>query len=414
MQADQLATEPQRSEEAKVSISVALITGGIDPPYVFGLATALASAGISVDVIGSDILDRPEMHSNSRIRFLNLQRTPAPTFSFPRRVWNLLAYYARLLRYVVTSKPRVFHILWNNKLWLLDRTILPVLFKAFGNVLVFTAHNVNTRERDGNDSLLNRVTLRMQYRQMDHIFVHTEPMKTQLAKEFNVSERAITVIPFGINNSVPDSNISSGESRRRLGIAEDERAILFYGRITRYKGLHVLLSAFKLVLQHQNCRLLIAGKPKGDSPDYERQIAEMVSSEGLKEHITARLEYIPDEDTELYFKAADVAVLPYTSIFQSGVLFLAYRFGLPVIASDVGNFRRDIEEGQTGFLFRPGDATDLADKIRKYFDSPLFEFLAERRQSIQQYAESRHSWHTVAQVTRHVYNHLLAADARAA
>ena len=61
-----------------------------------------------------------------------------------------------------------------------------------------------------------------------------------------------------------------------------------------------------------------------------------------------RIQFIPDEEMELYFKAADVLVLPYKEIFQSGVLFLAYSFGLPVIATDVGSFREDIVEGQDG------------------------------------------------------------------
>lgn len=408
MQADQLTTSSLSSESKESCASVALVTGGIDPPYVFGLATALASLGVVVDVIGSDLLDRPEMHSNSRIRFLNMQRTAAPNFGYPRRAWNVLAYYGRLLRYVIASRPRMFHILWNNKLWLLDRTVLPLLLRAFGKRLAFTAHNVNSRERDGNDSLLNRLTLQLQYRQMDHIFVHTEPMKIQLVTQFHVSEQAITIIPFGINNSVPDTSLSAVEARKRLRIAEQERVILFYGRITPYKGLHVLLSAFEQVLQHHNYRLLIAGEPKGDSHDYERRISELVCSEGLSEHITARLEFVPDEETELYFKAADVAVLPYTSIFQSGVLFLSYRFGLPVIASDVGNFPQDILEGETGFLFRSGDPTDLANTIRKYFQSPLFEFLDERRRAIKQYAESKHSWHVVGQITRQAYLRLLS------
>src|SRR5437870_4826259 len=80
--------------------SVTLLTGGIDPHYVFGLASALVSTGTRLDVIGSDILDRPEMHSCASLRFLNLQRTATPHMSYARRVWNVLAYYSRLLRYV--------------------------------------------------------------------------------------------------------------------------------------------------------------------------------------------------------------------------------------------------------------------------------------------------------------------------
>jgi glycosyltransferase involved in cell wall biosynthesis len=105
----------------------------------------------------------------------------------------------------------------------------------------------------------------------------------------------------------------------------------------------------------------------------------------------------------MYFKAADVLVLPYTHVFQSGVMFLGYSFGLPVIATDVGSLRDDIIEGRTGFLCGPSDPVDLANKIESYFESDLFKNLAGRRQEIQDYAKERHSWDVVGEKTRDVY-----------
>ena len=87
----------------------------------------------------------------------------------------------------------------------------------------------------------------------------------------------------------------------------------------------------------------------------------------IRDRIIERIEYIPDEETELFFKAADVLVLPYTRIFQGGVLFLGYGFGLPVIASNVGSLREEIVEGKTGFVFKARDSSDLAGIIGKYF-----------------------------------------------
>jgi glycosyltransferase involved in cell wall biosynthesis len=109
----------------------------------------------------------------------------------------------------------------------------------------------------------------------------------------------------------------------------------------------------------------------------------------------------------LYFKAADVLALPYRHIFQSGVLFLGYSFGLPVVAADVGALREDIIEGKTGFVFRPGDPADLAKTIETYFSSELYRGLRNRRQEIRDYAKERHSWNVVGQLTRKVYAELL-------
>ena len=120
-----------------------------------------------------------------------------------------------------------------------------------------------------------------------------------------------------------------------------------------------------------------------------------------------RIEYIPDDETEIYFKAADVLMLPYAHVFQSGVLFLGYSFGLPVIAADVGSLKDEIIEGQTGFVFCPRDSVDLATTIRRYFESDLYRDLAARRAVIQAYANERYSWSKVATITTAVYSKLL-------
>src|SRR5262249_19308088 len=123
--------------------------------------------------------------------------------------------------------------------------------------------------------------------------------------------------------------------------------------------------------------------------------------------IVLRAEFIPDAETEIYFKAADVLVLPYKHIYQSGILFLAYSFGLPVLAADVGSLKDDIVEGQTGFVFRPEDPADLTKTIERYFASDLYADLDNRRQQIRDYATERHSWDVVGRMTMDVYAGLL-------
>ena len=100
-------------------------------------------------------------------------------------------------------------------------------------------------------------------------------------------------------------------------------------------------------------------------------------------------------------------MLPYKHIFQSGVLFLAHSFGVPVIASDVGSFREDIRDGQAGLVFEPGNATDVAVTLARYFDGPLFAELDHRRLEIRAYAQANHSWETVGEITCGVYARLL-------
>ena len=117
---------------------------------------------MAIDFIGSDDLDIPELRRNSLVNFLNLRGYQCPQTALSKKVFRVLIYYIRLIRYAATARPKVFHILWNNKLEILDRTLLMLFYRLLGKRLVLTAHNVNARRRDGNDTCLNRLTLRAQ------------------------------------------------------------------------------------------------------------------------------------------------------------------------------------------------------------------------------------------------------------
>jgi D-inositol-3-phosphate glycosyltransferase len=388
-------------------IAVALLTGGGDRPYAFGLATELISMGAGLDLIGSDELDSPAFHGKKGVNFLNLRGDQSPQSSLLRKVFRLSMYYAKLIRYAATAKPRLFHILWNNKFELFDRTFLMLYYKALKKKIVLTIHNVNARKRDSKDTALNRLTLRLQYRLADHIFVHTEQMRRELIEDFGAQSARISVIPFGINNAVPNTGLTEQEAKQRLGIGDDKKTILFFGNITPYKGLEYLLAAFQQVLARcDDYRLIVAGRPK-NCERYWTQIKETIQEQVRGDRLLLRANFIPDEETEIYFKAADVLVLPYKQIYQSGVLFLGYSFGLPVLAADVGPLRDEIVEGKTGFVFRPEDPVDLAKVIEMYFASDLFKDLARQRPEIRDYASSQHSWRLVGQITTSIYADLL-------
>jgi D-inositol-3-phosphate glycosyltransferase len=413
-EADQLLVAPKRGEggstldhQLSTKCPVALLTGGSDKPYALGLAAALTSAGLSVDFVGSDDLDLPELRNNHLVNFLNLRGDQNPGANLAQKVARILTYYWRLIRYAATAKPKVFHILWNNKFELFDRTLLMLYYKLLGKKLMFTAHNVNIRKRDCTDTWLNRFSLRVQYQLVDHIFVHTEKMKQELLSDFRIQERKVSVIPFGINNTVPNTEITTLDAKRMLGISTSDKTMLSYGQIAPYKGLEYLISAFsELLKQDVNYRLIITGKPKWNEI-YWNQIEQLMIDRGVRERVVERIEHVPDEETELYFKAADVLILPYVRIFQSGVLFLSYSFGLPVIAADVGSLKDEIIEGKTGFVFKPQDPSDLAKVLANYFESELFRNLEKHRSEIKEYANERYSWNKVAEVTKAVYSGLI-------
>lgn len=402
---------PGGTPELAVKPAVTLLTGGSDKPYVFGLCMELLSKGAVIDLIGSDELDCADFQGRPGLNFFNLRGDQRTDASLTSKVSRIVRYYAKLMRYAASAKPRVFHILWNNRFETFDRTLLMLYYRLLGKKIVLTAHNVNTHRRDARDSFLNRSTLKIQYRLSDHIFVHTEKMKRELVEGYGAKESQVSVIPFGINNAVPNTQLTTREAKQRLGFGNGEKTLLFFGRITPYKGLEYLIRAFLQVSARQDgYRLIIAGRPDNCDEQYWSSICEAAREGERQGKILFKPGFIPDEDTEVYFKAADVFVLPYREIYQSGVLFLGYSFGLPVLASDVGSLKEEIIEGKTGFVFRPEDTTGLAEAIETYFASDLYKELFIRRQEIQAYAEEQHSWDVVGRATMKVHGELLSRD----
>ena len=398
---------PREVGHATLQPDVAVLTGGGDKPYALGLADALIAQSVRFDFIGSTDVDSPALHETPLVNVLNLRGDQRSDSGLQEKAWRVLRYYARLLRYAAAAQPGLFHILWNNKFQLFDRTGLMVYYKLLGKRIVLTVHNVNAGKRDGNDSLLNRLTLRVQYGLCDHLFVHTARMKTELMQEFAVPDSKISVIPFGINNTSPVSELTTRDARKYFGLVERDKVLLFFGNIAPYKGLDLLVAAFAQVARRcDRCRLIIAGKPK-NCESYWQSVQSAIDRHGLGQQILQRIDYIADDQVELYFKAADVLILPYRHIFQSGVLFLGYSFGLPVIASDVGSMREDIVDGRTGFVCRPNDPGDLGQAIDRYFASDLYRELERRRPWIRQYANEHYSWAKVGEITRRVYGQLL-------
>ena len=389
-----------------VKIKATLTTGGA-LHYELGLLSGLVAQEIDVDVIGGDELKDAAIMRHPRVHFNNLHRGHNPAVPFLFKVLKAVGVYLRLVNYAVRTDSSLFHLQWPYKFVFLDRTAMNVYYKALGKKLVFTAHNVDGDARDGKSSPLRRFSLRFLYKIVHHIIVHTEKMKSELVERFGIPAEKISVIPHGIMSAVPETALSRMEARKKLGLDGHQHVLLFFGLIAPYKGLETLVEAIAhLHRQGKECTLIIAGRVK-ECQDYWDQICRLIEQSGLKESVITDLRHVPDEMVEVYLKAADAMVLPYRGIFQSGALFLAYRFGLPVIATDVGSFREDIIEGRTGFVCRPDDPADMAKTIETYFSSGLFADLEVHCRDIRDYANERYSWSHIGEMTRQVYERVL-------
>src|SRR5271156_1447470 len=130
--------QKQAIPNSPLGVDVGLLTGCQDRPYAFGLAMALISKGVHLDIVGSDEIDSPELHTTPNLRFLNFRGSQRNHANFAEKLAKLLVYYAKLIRYAARSKPGTLHILWNNKFEFFDRAILMLYYKLLGKKIALT------------------------------------------------------------------------------------------------------------------------------------------------------------------------------------------------------------------------------------------------------------------------------------
>jgi len=388
-----------------MKISIFNSAGTID--YLLGLVSGLSQ----VEEDSIDVLDADE-EINVFAPFTNV--TFIPVFSIRlsklsgfKKAWNTLRFYSLQFFYLLSRKPRIIHFQWLDRHKFIDRIIIPLIAKIRGHKTVLTVHNVNAGKRDNRNSWFNTFTLKCLYKQCNHLIVHTPDSKEELKEEFQLPDAKISVIEHGMNIRVNQKGLTREKARNVLDIGQDERVVLFFGNIDYYKGLDILIESLNLLPSefNENFRLIIAGRIK--SQEYKEVIDEIISRSRLKHRIIANMSYVHDNDVEAYFIASDCVALPYRSIYQSGIIFMAYTFGLPVLASDVGNFRQDVPDGKSGFLLRENLPQAWNLMLQHYFSSELYFNLSESRDKIKDWANSNYSWNEIGKKTRKVYESML-------
>jgi glycosyltransferase involved in cell wall biosynthesis len=387
---------PSSNPPAKISI----LTAGKDPHYALGLLEGLVSKPVQIEFLANDEMRSSPVARSANVSYLNLRGDQSVNAPLRQKVFRIVRYYLALLRYAATTDSRLFHILWFNKFEWFDNTLLILFYRLLGKRVVYTVHNVSMKERDNRSGLLDRFSLKCLYRQVDHILVHNAQMKDQVVSGYSVAPGKVTVIPFGVNNVIPRSELTRLRARELLGFDRDRKVLLFFGNIAPYKGLDLLIEA----LDHlPECHLLIVGGVKGCN-DYWKDVEGSITLSGLNGRIHKRIDYVPDEEVEIYFKACDLLVLPYKKIYQSGVIFLSYSFGVPVVATDVGALAESVVEGVTGYVSAANDPRDLASKIGLFFQSKMYRDPDASRRTIIEYVNEMHSWNRVSDVIYQIYS----------
>lgn len=376
-------------------MKISIIANGFQEDYTLNLINALARQPVEIVFIGSNIYDKELL--DSRITFLQARKEDrSGTNPFKKGYW-VLAYFFWYLRYLIREAPMVIHIQW-LRFNFMDGIFFPRLARLLGHTVVYTAHDVMPHSVD--NPRMRRL-FKGVYRSQNRIVAHTHYIKNRIIDEFHIDARKISVVKHGVYVVPEEKILDFANSKKALEIESDEFVLLFFGIITEYKGLDLLADALKLFKENtgEKVKLIVAGRIQAG---YEEKM-ESLKEEQLGDDVIYFLRHISNEEVNLLFGSADITVLPYREASQSGVMFMSYAHGVPVIAPDLGGFSDDVREGQTGFLFDANNPENLSSIIHK----ALLYFKANNskiRQEIIQLTREKYQWDDSAASLIEIYN----------
>lgn len=357
------------------------------PPYDRSLAAALARAGADVELLTSPFAYGPVPEPDGyRVREVFYRRAEArPRPPAARRLVKAAGHVPGMLRLRSLLGGDVVHYQWLAAP-AIDAFLLPP-----DRPRLLTAHYVLPPR----PSRLQLASARRLYGAMDAVVAHSEHGADRLRKEVGLPPDRVRVIEHGAFDyltRLPDEEALPPELA-----AVEGPVVLFFGLLRPYKGIEVLLEAFRGI---EGAELWIVGNPRMDTAPLHRATERV--------HGTVRFveRFVPDREVPAYFRRADVVVLPYRDAEHSGVLYTALAFGRAVVATAVGGFP---EVGGAGAarIVPPGDP----DALREALAGLLGDEDARRRleEGAAAAAAGRYSWAETARRTLALYEELLEA-----
>jgi glycosyltransferase involved in cell wall biosynthesis len=360
------------------------------PPYDHALCRALGLAGAEVELFTSRFAYGPVAVPERYVRRELFYRAARfPSGSRVQRAAKLTEHIPDMLRYRRAARAAdVVHFQW-LPVQHVDGHLLPGRQTANGarRPLVLTAHDVLPREpRRGQLAAQRRL-----YDRFDAVVVHSEHGRARLTHELGLGSDMVHVIPHGVFAHLADVGGRAPFQGGRAPFHTEKPVVLCFGLMRPYKGIDVLLEAWRGI---DDAELWIAGMPRMD-------ISHLRADAPPNVRFVPR--FITDSELPAYFQSADLVVLPYREIDQSGVLFTALAFGKPLLLSDVGGFPEVAATGAARIV-PAGDPVVLGATLRELLGDPAA--LAALASRAREAAQGKYSWGTIARQTLDLYGSL--------
>tara|TARA_B100001109_G_scaffold255711_1_gene260269 strand:- start:170 stop:1342 length:1173 start_codon:yes stop_codon:yes gene_type:complete len=368
--------------ELKKAKSIAVIDhvgvkGGMHE-YSLGLLEALAEKGVKTYYL-SNLPNSSSYKSNIKKVFSSKMHKNVSGFL---SLLNALAVSVLFLR-----KKKVKWVVFH----LFESTFLIVSMLAFirlwGFKVIGIVHDVEGFDHDSEVRGLQSFIYR---KLLFKVVVHNAFSKRLLLQNAPfLNEEKVMIARHGNFHLNTNSKMNRFQAAQFLGLDSNFRYVLFFGQIKTVKGLDLLLEAFPNNMPQ--LKLIVAGRPwKDDFSTYKT----IIEKRKLQPQFVPMIRYIKEEERQALFALAELIVLPYRKIFQSGVLLHAVNNLLAVVASDLEANVENLAHGEGGFLFKSEDVLSLKNTIVDALESK--EEREEKARLAFEFINKEYDWRTIS------------------
>lgn len=311
------------------------------------------------------------------------------------KLFELILNYLILICKVASQKPNIIHFQWFPLMEVCSGEHLAVkIMKKLSkqSQMVLTIHNVYphtfTEEK--------RRAYAKRFERIDPLInayiVHTEETKVEIIRDFKIDEKKINVVHHGIfspRNFTPTKNV----------INEQNITFVMYGNLSDYKGVDVFVEAIKDLPEQYQKKVhgVIAGEMQN------KELCKKLQFDSRDLNIDWYPYFLPDKELYERIDKANVIVLPYKSISQSGVLLLALYFKRYIVTSDLASFKETLQGFTDDMFFESENPMSLAQLMMRFVDGKID---IESQMKVIEKLNEMYSWSSAAENTINIYNRL--------
>lgn len=246
---------------------------------------------------------------------------------------------------------------------------IPFMGPALGTILRRIRKNGKTKIIAVTDNVIphekrpgDRIFTSWFVKACDGFIAMSKAVLAQLSEFTDTPHKQFTVHPmYDIFGEKTDKQTA----RKKIGYADSDRLVLFFGFIRKYKGLDLLLEAMSDPrLEKLGVKLHVAGEFYEDRARYDALVQQF----NLQQRVHMKGDFVAGDDVRYYFCACNLVTLTYRDATQSGVTGAAFQFDKPVLVTDVGGLAEIIPHGKAGYVV-PVEPAAIADAIADYFEN---------------------------------------------